>query len=114
VWDQRGIYVLQHDWRVVYVGRVTTGSLGSRLRNHRSDWLAGRWDRFSWYGTRGIKSDGTLGIIGQNKNVETTHAIKTMEALLISVAEGLNRSHEQLPGAKLISQDADERPRAIS
>ena len=95
VWEQRGIYVLHHDWRVVYVGRVTSGSLGARLRTHRSDWLAGRWDRFSWYGTRGIRADGTLSKAAYSKNVATTNAIKTMEALLISVAEGLNRSHER-------------------
>ena len=42
VWDQQGIYVLAHEWQVVYVGKADKVSLGTRLRTHLSDELAGR------------------------------------------------------------------------
>src|SRR6266542_1963249 len=54
VWEQQGIYVLWHEWQVMYVGKAISTALGSRLRNHLSDRLAGRWDRFSWYGIRTV------------------------------------------------------------
>lgn len=56
VWDQRGIYVLHDDWKVVYVGKTGKTALGSRIRTHLSDDLAGRWDSFSWYGVRGVRA----------------------------------------------------------
>ena len=58
VWEQRGLYVLWGDWRVIYVGRATQQGLGNRLQLHRRWRLAGRWDRFSWYGFRKINKNG--------------------------------------------------------
>src|ERR1039457_4974310 len=64
VWDQRGIYVLLQDWQVVYVGKTGSMSLGTRLRTHYfSDDVAGRWDRFSWYGYRRINKNGELSSV---------------------------------------------------
>jgi hypothetical protein len=106
--------VLHKEWRVLYVGRVIKDDLGSRLKTHyRRDWLAGRWDRFSWYGTRGVNKDGTLSKEPLKKNVSTETVIATLEALLISVAEGLNRAHATLPGGVLISQALDEAPKPL-
>jgi hypothetical protein len=77
---------LLHDRReVVYVGRTTDRALGARLREHTTDRLGGRWDRFSWFGILPVKSDGTLASSPSEAfNIE--NLIATMEALLI---EGL-------------------------
>jgi hypothetical protein len=104
---QRGIYVLLQDWKVVYVGKTAGHDLGARLRTHLlRDTLVGRWDRFSWYGTRNVKKDGTLGPLAQIKSVTASDAIGTLEALLIAVTEpARNRRKEKIPGAVPVVQD---------
>jgi hypothetical protein len=60
------------------------------LRAHTSDRLSGRWDRFSWFGLRGVKENGSL----EDSTVPWTSevVIETMEALLIeSLEPPLNR-----------------------
>lgn len=49
-WQQKGVYLLHDGSKVVYVGRTTDQPLGVRLKQHTSDRLNGRWDRFSWFG----------------------------------------------------------------
>lgn len=112
VWDQQGIYVLTHEWAVVYVGKADRVSLGSRLRAHLSDGLAGRWDRFSWYGIRGVRKTGALGAAVRNKNTDATSLIATFESLLIAVTEPpRNKRSEEIPSATLVLQAGAERPR---
>ncbi len=107
-WEQRGLYVLWGDWRVVYVGRATRQSLGARLLLHRRWRLAGRWDRFSWYGFRKVLKNGDLAQIGTLKAPPEV-VIATIEALLIAVTPGsLNRTHESIPGAELVRQLRNE------
>ncbi len=82
---EKGVYLL-HDGRdVVYVGRTTEQPLGIRLRQHTTDRLNGRWDRFSWFGVYPVSEDASL-----NTTAAVTYdlnlLITTMEALLI---EGL-------------------------
>jgi hypothetical protein len=83
--NQRGVYLLHDGRAVVYVGRTTEQPLGIRLRQHISDRLNGRWDRFSWFGVYPVAESGAL-------NTDAVGAytldmlIVTMEALLI---EGL-------------------------
>ena len=113
VWEQRGIYVLLHEWQVVYVGKADGFVLGARLRTHLSDALAGRWDRFSWYGIRGVRRNGTLGADMGNKQTSSSELISTFESLLIAVTEPpRNRRREEIPGATLVVQHGAERPRA--
>ncbi|WP_206678263.1 hypothetical protein, partial [Salmonella enterica] len=59
--DRVGVYILYSGERVIYVGRITEPRLGPRLWDHMCDRLAGRWDRFSWFGVRTADDDGTLG-----------------------------------------------------
>lgn len=84
-YDQRGVYLLHDGRAVVYVGRTTDQPLGARLRQHVSDRLNGRWDRFSWFGVYPASESGALdsSAVG-SYNLEML--ITTMEALLI---EGL-------------------------
>jgi hypothetical protein len=83
--DQKGVYLLHDGRAVVYVGRTTEQPLGIRLRQHVSDRLNGRWDRFSWFGVYPVSESGILAT-----NAEATYDLEmlivTMEALLI---EGL-------------------------
>lgn len=58
--EQRGLYLLYDHRSIVYVGRATQMTLGSRLRDHTLDRLRSRWDRFSWFGYWGVKEDGSL------------------------------------------------------
>ena len=83
--DQTGVYLL-HDFRgIVYVGRTTDSSLGSRLKAHTKDRLKTRWNRFSWFGFRGVKDDGTLDNVFDK--YELRDIISAMEALLIEALE---------------------------
>lgn len=84
--NQRGVYLLHDGRSVVYVGRTTEQPLGIRLRQHISDRLNGRWDRFSWFGVYSVSEKGLLDtIIEPNYNLEIL--ITTMEALLIEALE---------------------------
>ncbi|WP_310773622.1 HTH domain-containing protein [Mycobacterium sp. Z3061] len=91
---QAGVYILYDGSRAIYVGRITEPRLGLRLFDHTRDRLTGRWNRFSWFGVRGVREDGelspmpTLGIAVQG-------LIATMEALLI---EGLEPPQNRKQG----------------
>jgi hypothetical protein len=82
---QKGVYLLHDGRAVVYVGRTTDQPLGVRLRQHVSDRLNGRWDRFSWFGVYPVAESGTLETTSIGA-YDLDMLIATMEALLI---EGL-------------------------
>jgi hypothetical protein len=87
--DQVGVYLLHDRERVIYIGRATD-TLYARLKTHTSDRVGGRWDRFSWFGLRGVEDDGRLSDskVPWSRDV----VIETMEALLIeSLEPPLNR-----------------------
>jgi hypothetical protein len=83
--SQKGVYLLHDGRQVVYVGRTTDQPLGIRLKQHITDRLNGRWDRFSWFGIYPVKPDGTIST-SFNETFTLEKLIVTMEALLI---EGL-------------------------
>ena len=88
--DQIGVYLLHDRDRVIYVGRAAD-KLHLRLRAHTVDRLEGRWDRFSWFGLKGVTEAGALS---GDAAVPWSHTvvIETMEALLIeSLEPPLNR-----------------------
>ena len=87
---QRGIYVLYDDYGPYYVGLVRVGTLGNRLKQHRSDDHARSWDRFSWFGFAPVLkgpryADGTqaLGKVRDRLLTDSRWAIRDLEALLI-------------------------------
>lgn len=86
---QRGIYALYSQFDLVYVGQ--TGGSGQRLlkrlNHHRSDHLAERWDRFSWFGMRWVKQDNTLAADARGANTDVQTALNIMEAVAIAIAE---------------------------
>lgn len=95
-WEQTGIYALYDaDYHLVYVGQAGFGDkscIGSRLKHHCRDNLAGRWDRFSWFGLRKVTEKNTLGQKPKNKGGSLINIGNVLEAILIEVAEPpLNR-----------------------
>ena len=113
IWEQRGIYTLHDDFRVVYVGKTEEQNLGKRLRDHLTDRFAGRWDMFSWYGLKQINKTGKLRQHGQRQVLPGT-IIGTLESLAILVSDPpLNRKREKLPGAKSVEQVESHHPKTV-
>ncbi|MBI4949546.1 MAG: GIY-YIG nuclease family protein [Deltaproteobacteria bacterium] len=93
-WEQVGIYALYADYRLVYIGQTggKGNRLGSRLRQHTQDDLAGRWDSFSWFGFSIVKKNNTLTDPPRNKQNNLSNILNIMEGVVIAVAEPpLNR-----------------------
>lgn len=85
-YEQRGLYVLYDHRTVVYAGRATAAAIGIRLKDHTVDRLRSRWDRFSWFGFRGVLEDGALTAAGDEiANLDEVLAL--MEAVLIELLE---------------------------
>ena len=115
---QQGIYILYDDYGPAYAGltRASYG-LGERIKHHTKDHLAGKWDRFCWFGFRDLakKTDrnGILALSDANSNVEeNTHTtIGDLETLLIQLlGTKLNKSKMKFEHAQRWTQIAyDER-----
>lgn len=101
--EQIGIYMLHDGREVIYVGQAIGQSIAQRLFQHVSDRLKGRWDRFSWFGFRGVHSDGRLMDIEQTYSTTLEQLADAMEGILI---EGLeprqNRRRGDYFGAEYI------------
>lgn len=79
--DQWGIYLLHNRLDVMYVGR-TTDSLFRRLVDHNTrDRRNARWDRFSWFGFRQVKEDGSLS--EEVASIDTQMMITILEGVMI-------------------------------
>lgn len=95
--DQVGIYILYNGHRMIYVGQAGSGKRGKRflfkrLRSHRRDVLAGRWDAFSWFGLRRVLKNGRLSKVNRRSRSPLSATLNHMEAVLIAGAEPtLNR-----------------------
>ena len=87
--EQRGIYALYANYKLVYVGQ-TKGALFTRLRQHRLvDDCQGRWDMFSWFGTRYVTGANKLAD-HSDKNVPqqpTARVFDVLEGLVIAISE---------------------------
>jgi hypothetical protein len=98
---QRGIYVLYDDYGPYYVGLSRDQDIGNRLRTHRRDHHANKWDRFSWFGFRPVLTssfgDGTrkLGKVPQRLLTESKWTIGDIEALLIQSLGTQGRGNRQ-------------------
>lgn len=81
--NQIAVYLLHDRARVIYVGQ--TNSLGERLRYHTNHRLNERWDRFSWFGLKGVDNEGKL--IDAAPSFAPQDVLTMMEALLIEALE---------------------------
>ncbi|AWO00685.1 hypothetical protein DLD77_02725 [Chitinophaga alhagiae] len=85
--SQIGIYLL-HDGRdVIYIGQALEQSIAQRLYQHTSDRLGGRWNRFSWFGLRGVKQNGILTDIASQLTTSLSELTNTLEAILVEALE---------------------------
>ena len=92
--DQVGFYALYDEqFQLVYfgqAGRGQTQTLYGRLKQHLSDHLAERWTRFSWFGAKYVKTDGTLSAKVANVQGRQEVFLDQVEAVMIAVSEPPN------------------------
>lgn len=85
--SQIGIYLLHDSRETIYVGQAIKQSLGERLRQHTTDRLSGRWDRFSWFGFYPVNGDGTLDENFLMPELQIEEMGDLIEALFIEALE---------------------------
>ena len=89
--EQQGVYILyDNSFRLVYVGQAGGGEsqrLFVRLKQHRNDHLADRWQLFSWYGINTVNLNGTLRVEKMAAHVDIGTVLNHIEAILIYAAE---------------------------
>ncbi len=90
--DQQGVYALyDSSFQLVYVGQAGVNRkrfLFDRLKDHTTDNLADRWDRFSWFGLRWIKqTTHTLAQPVAIAHSPNNAVLDHIEAILVAVAE---------------------------
>jgi len=108
--DQIGIYLLHDSRETIYVGQAIDQPLGQRLKNHTSDRLGGRWDRFSWFGFYPVNENGKLHIDIKIENIRVQNFGDILEAILIeSIEPRQNRKQGNLFfGLEYLQQEAPE------
>jgi len=108
--EQIGIYLLHDTRETIYVGQAIKQTLGKRLRDHTTDRLSGRWDRFSWFGFYPVNKYGKLitDVKFENLNIEQIGDL--LEAVLIeSIEPRQNRKQGNLfNGIEYLQQEAPE------
>ena len=110
--EQAGVYLLYADYQLVYVGQAGNRNqkLFDRLKQHRRDALAQRWNQFSWFGTRRVLNTGDLS--AEVEGAHSTHAevLNHIEAILIHTAEPAQNRQGGRFGADVIQyiQQRDE------
>lgn len=92
--DQQGVYCLYDDnFRLVYVGQAggkNDQRLFHRLKQHRSDNVADRWTRFSWFGIREVLLSGQLKAVKGNSYTKISDVLNHIEGILIASAEPIH------------------------
>jgi len=85
----RGIYSLYSDYELMYIGQAGTGNtdLFNRLKTHRDDHLAERWNRFSWFGFQYVTRQHKLSMHTKSLTVKKNVAFNILEAVVIAIAE---------------------------
>lgn len=108
--DQIGIYLLHDSRETIYVGQAVDQPLGKRLKDHTSDRLSGRWDRFSWFGLRAVHDNGELQEKLKFENLSIQDIGDILEAILIeSIEPRQNRKQGNLFfGLEYLQQEAPE------
>jgi hypothetical protein len=108
--DQIGVYLLHDGRETIYVGQAIEQSLGKRLKNHTTDRLGGRWDRFSWFGFFPVNDNGKLISDIKLDHITIQNLGDILEAILIeSIEPRQNRKQGNLFfGLEYLQQEAPE------
>lgn len=87
--EQIGIYALYADYQLVYVGQAGTGdqTIFDRLKHHRKNDLAGRWNRFSWFGVLRVLNSGELSAKTEALHPALPDVLNHIEGILIHAVE---------------------------
>jgi hypothetical protein len=111
IWNQRGIYALYKDFRIVYVGQADSRAIGARLSEHRTDRFAERWDSFSFFGICEVDGHGKAKS-ARRVTVPPASVIKSLELMAILLSDApLNRARGKFPdGAEKVWQLETDRP----
>ena len=92
-----GLYCLYGGGSLLYIGEAgltTKQTIFDRLKQHRKGPMAGRWDRFSWFGRATAE--------GQ---VEIRSSLAQLEAISIAIVNpGFNKQSGTFGGAKQVFQ----------
>ena len=95
--DYVGLYCLYGQGELLYIGESglnTNETLFSRLKSHRKGPLAGRWDKFSWFGRPNC--DGSC---------EVSAALAQLEAVSIAIVNpGFNKQSGTFANATQVYQ----------
>ncbi|HEY5326100.1 MAG TPA: HTH domain-containing protein [Mucilaginibacter sp.] len=108
--DQRGIYLLYDSREIIYVGQAIEQTLGQRLKQHTTDRLSGRWDRFSWFGFYSVSDVGHLLDRKKFEKLDIQVLADILESILIeSVEPRQNRKQgNTLSGMEYLQQESAE------
>lgn len=108
--DQIGVYLLHDTRETIYVGQAIDQPLGQRLKNHTSDRLGGRWNRFSWFGFYPVSNSGKLHCDFNLKDLTVRDIGDILEAILIeSIEPRQNRKQGNLfSGIEYLQMEAPE------
>jgi hypothetical protein len=108
--DQRGIYLLYDNREIIYVGQAIEQTLGQRLKQHISDRLSGRWDRFSWFGFYSVSDKGHLLDRKKFESLDIQVLADIIEAILIeSIEPRQNRKQgNTLLGMEYLQKESSE------
>jgi len=87
--EQRGIYALYAEYELVYVGQTGSGGdrLFKRLKKHREDHLADRWNRFSWFGTQWVTKTHKLSNDTSAVHIDIPKMLNLLEAVGTAISE---------------------------
>ncbi len=108
--EQIGIYLLHDGRETIYVGQAIDQPLAVRLKNHTSDRLGGRWDRFSWFGFHPVGEDGKLNDSTVYDKLSVKDLGNLLEAILIeSIEPRQNRKQGNLfSGIEYLQKESPE------
>lgn len=108
--DQIGVYLLHDNRETIYVGQAIEKPLGQRIKNHITDRLSGRWDRFSWFGFYPVSDTGKLHNNTKLDNLSVQDLGNILEAILIeSIEPRQNRKQGNLfSGIEYLQQESPE------
>jgi hypothetical protein len=113
-WEQRGIYALYSQFKLVYVGMASSSAqgIGSRLHSHHTKArMRGRWDTFSWFGIDSY-NDSAVRVPYKEGRVSESTLVRTLELVSILIAAPLlNRAEGKFKGAEQIVQDTSHAKR---
>lgn len=110
LWNAEGVYILYSEFRPIYVGQASAERTGPRLREHRSDRLAGRWDFFSVFCTSTLNRTKANTRAPGIRRVAPEVSLDTVEAVLIAALQPpLNRRFNSIPDATRVTQHGANR-----